>query len=70
MAAQRPRAPGPVAQRARAAFLSQLIAERLHLPPQRARRRATAELAVSSYASAAAEAVRRLPPGYRKTLLA
>ena len=60
----------PALQRARAAFVSQLIAERLHLPPQRERRRESAATAVDSYAHTAEGAVRRLPPGYRKSLLA
>lgn len=53
-----------------AAFLSQLIAERDHLPPQRQRRRAPLPVAVASYATTAARAVPRLPPGYRRTLIA
>lgn len=60
----------PSLQRARAAFISQLIAERLHLPPQRERRRETAATAIGSYAHTAEGAVRRLPPGFRKSLLA
>lgn len=53
-----------------AAFISQLIAEHQHLPPQRARRRASVDVAVSSYAEAQQQGVRRLPPGYRKNLSA
>jgi hypothetical protein len=56
------------APRVGAAFLSQLIAEREQLPPQRARRRATMATAVGSYDAAATIAQRRIPPGYRKTL--
>ena len=52
-----------------AEFISQLIAERDHLPPQRARRRASVLVAVTSYDAAAAQAVPRLPPGYRRTLV-
>ena len=52
-----------------AEFISQLIAERDHLPPQRARRRASVEVAVTSYDATAAQTVRRLPPGYRRTLV-
>jgi hypothetical protein len=59
----------PLEAVAGAEFISQLIAERDHLPPQRARRRATVEVAVTSYDAAAAQAVRRLPPGYRRTLV-
>jgi|GEM_PF-7062003 len=57
-------------QRPAAAFLSQLIAERMHLPPQRERRRETAVVAASCYAEAAAHAIRRLPPGFRKSVSA
>lgn len=53
-----------------AAFVSQLIAQREHLPPQRERRRGPAEGAIGAYASGASIAVRRLPPGYRTTILA
>jgi hypothetical protein len=60
---------GPL-PRAGAAFISQLIAERQHLPPQRERRRAPMAEAVSSYGHTAEQSVRRLPPGYRTTLLA
>ncbi len=56
--------PGPSAD-----FISQLIAERNHLPPQRQRRRATMSDALDAYDSTAAQAVGRLPPGYRTTLL-
>lgn len=51
-------------------FLSQLIAEREHLPPQRARRRAPVGEALAAYGSGAVIAERRLPPGYRKTIVA
>lgn len=63
------RSAAPVEAVAGAEFISQLLAERDHLPPQRARRRATVEVAVTSYDAAAAQAVRRLPPGYRRTLV-
>jgi hypothetical protein len=53
-----------------ASFLSQLIAERHHLAPQRARRRVTADVASSVYASGIHIADRRLPAGYRKNLVA
>ena len=53
----------------RAAFLSQLIAERFHLDPQRERRRAPVPFAIDIYAAAQQQAVRRLPPGYRKTVV-
>ncbi len=66
--------PHPTAPRsaslARATFISQLIAERYRLPPQRERRRATMDVAVDAYAETEESAVRRMPPGYRKNLLA
>lgn len=52
--------------RPHATFISQLIAEHQHLPPQRARRRAPPAVAALAYLEAAEQAVRRLPPGYRK----
>jgi len=53
---------------AAAEFLSQLIAERDRLQPQRERRRAPVGHAVASYDLAAQQTVRRMPPGYRRTL--
>lgn len=53
-----------------AAFLSQLIAARHHLEPQRARRRAPVTAAVDAYRIGASVAVRRLPAGYRRTIVA
>ncbi len=50
-------------------FISQLIAERQHLPPQRARRRAPVGDALAAYADGARIADRRIPPGYRKTIV-
>jgi hypothetical protein len=50
-----------------ASFVSQLIAERQHLPPQRQRRRASFDIAVDAYRTGAAMAVVRMPQGYRKT---
>lgn len=50
-------------------FVSQLIAERQHLPPQRARRRAPVGEALAAYDSGAHIADRRIPPGYRKTIV-
>lgn len=58
----------PDAARPGAAFLCQLIAERQHLPPQRLRRRAPPAVATGAYLATAEHAVRRLPPGYRKSL--
>lgn len=53
-----------------APFLSQLIAERDHLPPQRERRRAPMATALLSYRETAVRTPPRLPPGYRKSLVA
>lgn len=50
-------------------FLSQLIAEYQHLPTQRARRRAPIGEALAAYDSSARSAERRMPPGYRKTIV-
>ena len=63
--------PRPTLQRLapRAAFLSQLIAERQHLAPQRQRRQLPPLQAVDAYAAGAGIAVRRLPPGYRRTIV-
>lgn len=52
----------------RAAFLSQLIAERHHMATQRARRQAPVAMALSTYDATGKIAIRRLPPGYRMTL--
>jgi hypothetical protein len=53
-----------------ASFLSQLIAERYHLAPQRTRRRATPIVATGAYATGAHIADRRLPAGYRTSRVA
>ena len=53
-----------------AAFVSQLIAARDRLPPQRERRTASAARAVGAYRSGAGIAVKRMPEGYRKTVVA
>jgi hypothetical protein len=50
-------------------FLSQLIAERQHLAPQRERRRAPVGQAVDAYANGGRIAVRRMPVGYRTTIV-
>lgn len=52
----------------KSAFVSQLIAERYRLAPQRARRQAPVEEALRSYDAGERIAARRLPPGYRMTL--
>ena len=53
-----------------AAFLSQLIAERHHLAPQRSERRAPLSQAVDAYATGSSISVVRLPAGYRRTVVA
>ena len=53
-----------------AAFVSQLIAARDHLPPQRERRTASVDRAVGAYRQGAGVAVKRMPEGYRKTVVA
>lgn len=53
-----------------AAFVSQLIAARDRLPVQRERRRASAERAVGAYRQGASMTQRRMPLGFRKTILA
>lgn len=50
-------------------FLSQLIAERQHLPIQREGRRAPVGEAVNAYDRGARIAVRRMPAGYRTTIV-
>ncbi len=65
-----PTRPGFYRSTPRAAFLSQLIAERHHLAPQRARRRAPVAQAVDAYATGGKATVLRLPAGYRKTVIA
>ena len=53
-----------------AAFVSQLLAERNNLAPQRARRRGNAEGAIGAYADGAKVAVKRMPAGYRTSVVA
>lgn len=50
------------------AFLSQLIAERHHFAPQRAKRRAPVADVLRSYDAGGRISDRRLPPGYRMTV--
>ncbi len=52
----------------KAAFISQLIAERYRLAPQRTRRQAPLDTVVRSYDEGTQIAVRRLPAGYRLTI--
>ncbi|MCP8882653.1 hypothetical protein NIM87_04015 [Devosia sp. XJ19-1] len=67
-----PAAPRPSLARSApaAAFVSQLLAARAALPTQRARRRGTAEGAIGAYGHTARIAERRMPQGYRKTIVA
>lgn len=53
-----------------ATFVSQLLAERDRLPPQRQRRRGSSEGAIGAYSAGAKVAVKRMPIGYRTTILA
>ena len=53
-----------------AAFVSQLLAERGNLAPQRARRRGNAEGAIGAYSAGARVAVKRMPVGYRTSIVA
>ena len=64
--------PRPSLKRAEttAAFVSQLLAARANLAPQRSRRRGTSEGAIGAYAAVAKVAVRRMPAGYRTTIVA
>jgi hypothetical protein len=51
-------------------FVSQLLAAHVVLPPLRERRRANAEGAIGAYKAGARIAVRRMPAGYRTTIVA
>lgn len=53
-----------------AAFISQLLAARDHLPVQRLKRRAPVAHAVAAYRSGGHVTERRLPAGYRRTVVA
>jgi hypothetical protein len=52
----------------KAAFLSQLIAERHHLATQRVKRQAPVAEVLRTYDAGGRIAVRRMPPGYRVRL--
>ena len=52
-----------------AEFVSQLIAARDRMAPQRVRRKDTPEHATSAYRKGARIAERRMPAGYRKTVV-
>lgn len=53
-----------------AAFVSQLLAERNRLPPQRTRRRTSPLGAVGAYAESAKVTTKRMPMGYRTSITA
>jgi hypothetical protein len=53
-----------------AAFISQLIAARDHMPIQRERRTVPVANALGAYASGASMTQRRMPQGFRKTVVA
>ena len=53
-----------------AAFVSQLLAARGNLMPQRERRRDTPEGAIGAYADGARVGVKRMPVGYRTSIVA
>lgn len=65
------RAPRPSLMRSapEAAFISQLLAARERLDTQRIRRRAPVNIAVDAYRAGSTIAVRRLPQGYRRTVV-
>ena len=62
-------APRPVRGSAPAPFVSQLIAARSRLEAQRTRRRAPVDTALGAYAHGAQISVRRMPAGYRKSVI-
>jgi hypothetical protein len=65
----RPR-PSLLRNQTTAVFVSQLLAGRHNLPPQRARRRSSTEGAIGAYADGAKVAIKRMPMGYRTTIVA
>jgi hypothetical protein len=62
--------PSLMREQTTAAFVSQLLAARDRMAPQRERRRASPESAVGAYSDSAQRAVRRMPAGYRTTIIA
>jgi len=52
-----------------ASFVSQLIAEKHNLQPQRAKRRGSVDSALDAYSTGASISVLRMPQGYRKTVV-
>ena len=67
-----PPAPKPslVRSEIRAVFVSQLLAERGRLLPQRERRRGIAEGAIGAYVDGGKAGVKRMPMGYRTSIVA
>ena len=53
-----------------ATFVSQLLAARENLPPQRVRRRNSVNGALGAYSAGAQMGTVRMPAGYRKTVVA
>lgn len=66
-----PAAPRPSLARSNStsAFVSQLLAARDRLPVQRTKRTTTPDGAVGAYSSSAKMAQKRMPQGYRKTVV-
>lgn len=52
-----------------ATFISQVLAERHNLAPQRAKQRTSPEGAVGAYSTGAKIAVKRMPMGYRTSIV-
>ncbi|WEK04469.1 MAG: hypothetical protein P0Y65_20210 [Candidatus Devosia phytovorans] len=67
--ARQPR-PSLLRNQTRADFVSQLLAGREKLPPQRERRRGSSEGAIGAYSAGAKVAIKRMPLGYRTTIVA
>ena len=67
-----PAAPRPSLRRSQttAAFVSQLLAARENMAPQRQRRRNTVDGALGAYSAGARITLVRMPVGYRKTVVA
>lgn len=69
MEARQPR-PSLLRSQTRADFVSQLLAARSQMPAQRQRRRGSSEGAIGAYSAGAQVAVKRMPLGYRTTIVA
>jgi len=67
--ARQPR-PSLLRSQTRADFVSQLLAAREKMPPQRERRRGSSEGAIGAYSAGAKVAIKRMPIGYRTTIVA